>query len=208
MNPKVCTLFGVPLHFHISFIMVMLIWCVLMPNMIIPLFLLFASVVAHEYGHVLAARYCGIGCKWVVLTPLGGIAYLEGMPRDSNKELIITWAGPLVSLVLALWGGALAVITYSFTDFFVILAGGNLMLFIFNILPVFPMDGGRILRASLHYWLPYEKATLIAVRIGQGMAGVLIVISILSFNFMLCLLMVIIAWASQQELNNVRGDVH
>jgi Zn-dependent protease len=200
MNPRICTLFGVPLHFHISFIIFFFIFSFLYPAQILALAVIFASVVAHEYGHVLAAKYCGVDTKLVTLTPLGGLALLVNLPRDPTKEILIAGAGPLVSLILALWSGALALITFMITDFFIIVGLANLILFVFNVLPVMPLDGGRLFRAFLHYWYDYQKSTKIAVRVGQGMAALIIIFGVISFQFLLVITMVIIALAAESEL--------
>jgi Zn-dependent protease/CBS domain-containing protein len=139
---------------------------------------LFLGVVLHELGHSLVARRYGVEISSIRLWIFGGIAQLAEMPEDWKKELYIALAGPAVSIVL----GALA-----YGAFLLVPAGGgtvgvglsfllgylalmNLALAGFNLLPGFPMDGGRVLRALLARDRPYARATQIAARVGQGFA--------------------------------------
>lgn len=139
---------------------------------------LFGCVVLHEYGHALAARWFGIGTRDITLYPIGGVARLEDMPRSPGAELIVAAAGPFVNMVLA----------FGFAAYFVLTSGGsafgasgelalplqlavmNLGLGLFNLVPAFPMDGGRILRALLATGGNRVKATVWAARIGKVLA--------------------------------------
>jgi Zn-dependent protease len=141
----------------------------------------FASVVAHELGHALVARRFGIATRDITLLPIGGVARLERMPDKPAQELAIAVAGPIVSLALA-GGFALAgqmagpgASADPVTPAFSVneLARINLMLGLFNLLPAFPMDGGRILRALLAWRGDRLRATRIAAGIGQGLAMLL-----------------------------------
>lgn len=210
MNPKVATLFGVPLHIHLTTPLFMLAtawvytsgWQML--SFLVTLLVIYASVIAHEYGHVLAGRYCGVGCRGVTLTPLGGVALLERVPASADVELIVTAAGPVVSLILAIWATALAVITFKVTGVFVAAAVANYVMFVFNLLPVFPMDGGRILRALLHYWLPLERSTWIAGRVGQGMACLVGFLGLVSGSWLLPVMMLLIGCWCEAEIRSTR----
>lgn len=140
----------------------------------------FACVLAHEYGHVLTARYFGIGTRDITLLPIGGVSSIERMPEKPGQELAITIAGPLVNLVIAavlfaffgarLDATRLSAVDAPQVDFVTRLALVNVMLFLFNLLPAFPMDGGRILRALLQMWMDRVHATRIAAGIGQAVA--------------------------------------
>ena len=138
----------------------------------------FGCVVAHEYGHVLAARHFGIGTRDITLLPIGGVASIERMPEKPGQELLVALAGPAVNVVIALllftvFGARLDLEKAADTvgdlkiDFVTRLALVNVMLVVFNMIPAFPMDGGRVLRALLSYRLDRARATRIAASVGQ-----------------------------------------
>ncbi len=140
----------------------------------------FACVLAHEFGHVLMARHFGIPTRDITLFPIGGVASIERMPEKPSQELLIALAGPMVNVVIAallvgllgarLDPASLAAVDAGRTDFLTRLAMVNVVLVLFNLLPAFPMDGGRVLRALLTFWLERSQATRIAARIGQVIA--------------------------------------
>ncbi len=141
---------------------------------------LFASVVFHEYGHSLTARKFGIQTRDITLYPIGGVAKLERIPEDPKQELWVALAGPAVNLVIAILLFSWLIISNSFEPLSGIsMTGGsfverlmmtNLILVGFNMIPAFPMDGGRVLRALLAMKLEYTTATQIAASVGQGLA--------------------------------------
>lgn len=145
--------------------------------------ILFCCVVLHEFGHALTALHYGVGTKSIMLLPIGGVASLERMPEEPRQELLITLAGPAVNLAIVillgvpfwLYVGSLAlpeVIDAPPTWFsvlgFVVMA--NMVLFLFNLIPAFPMDGGRILRSLLSMRMDRVKATHIATLVGRTLA--------------------------------------
>ena len=146
--------------------------------------LLFLCVLLHEFGHIFTARGFGIRTPDVILLPIGGVARLERIPEKPSEEFLIAIAGPAVNVVIALLlmavGGAnlsaghlssaLEASNVSMVDR---LAAVNLFLALFNLIPAFPMDGGRVLRALLATRLGYVRATEVAAMIGQGVAFVL-----------------------------------
>ena len=142
---------------------------------------IFASVVLHELGHARAARRYGVATRDITLLPIGGVARLESMPEKPAHELAIALAGPAVTaaLALALYVAARALDipladpeeTMALTGAFVVqLLWANVVLLGFNLLPAFPMDGGRVLRAALATRMTYQRATGIAARVGRTFA--------------------------------------
>jgi Zn-dependent protease/CBS domain-containing protein len=147
------------------------------------LLLLFACVVAHEFGHIFMARRFGVTTPTVTLLPIGGVAHLERIPEQPWEEFLIAIAGPAVNVVIALalvllFGASLETGSLTGMDNSTIgmldrLAAVNVFLALFNMIPAFPMDGGRMLRAALATRLGYVRATEIAANIGQFVAFVL-----------------------------------
>lgn len=142
---------------------------------------LFGCVTLHELGHALAARRYGVATRDVTLLPIGGVARLEKIPENPRQEFVIAIAGPLVNVAIAaiiyaavtltgMAAPAAGELTFVETGFLMRLLSVNLALVFFNMLPAFPMDGGRIIRSLLAMKLPYPKATSIAASLGQVMA--------------------------------------
>jgi stage IV sporulation protein FB len=172
--------FNVPVYIHLTFIL--LLGFVGLNGLlrgglgaaisgVVMITSVFACVVLHEFGHVLAARRYGIPTADVTLLPIGGVARLARMPSKPSQELVVALAGPAVNVAIAatLW----PLIAISGSPFLAQLFAINIALALFNMLPAFPMDGGRVLRALLASRLDYVRATDIAASIGKGLALVL-----------------------------------
>ena len=188
---KVASIFGIEVRIHLTFLLFLVwIWFInyqlggLTGAVQGVLFILglFACVLLHEFGHAFAAMGFGIRTPDITLLPIGGVARLSRIPEEPWQELVVAIAGPMVNVVI------LAVLifvmhtsaaldqpeylespTIGFLDKIVYV---NKMLILFNLIPAFPMDGGRILRALLAMAMPYARATQIAAWIGQGLAVV------------------------------------
>jgi Zn-dependent protease/CBS domain-containing protein len=170
--------------------------------------LIFLCVLLHELGHVFAARRYGVKTRDVTLWPFGGIASMERMPDKPSEELIVAVAGPAVNvaiagvLVLWLWPHLdlenLTKIEDPAVSLAVKIAGANIILVVFNIIPAFPMDGGRVLRALLAMRMGNARATEMAATIGQGFAIVFGVLGIF-YNPMLIIIAVFIFLAASGE---------
>jgi Zn-dependent protease/CBS domain-containing protein len=142
--------------------------------------LIFACVLAHEFGHIFAARRYGIGTPEVTLWPIGGVASLERIPEKPSEELVVALAGPAVNVVIAavliLWlglsldGAAMTELENPRASLLARVAAANIFLVVFNLIPAFPMYGGRVLRALLAMRMGRAEATRVAARIGQGAA--------------------------------------
>ena len=172
---------------------------------------LFLCVLLHEFGHILMARHFGIKTPDVLLLPIGGVARLERIPEEPRQELLIAVAGPAVTLgiagliYLALWATGHQV-QWNEADFetptiFKQLFYVNIVLLLFNLIPAFPMDGGRVLRAILASRMDYVRATRIAATIGQGAAIIGAFIGIQSQEWLWVLIAIFIFFSAGQEAN-------
>jgi Zn-dependent protease len=169
---------------------------------------LFLCVVLHEYGHALTARKYGIKTRDITLYPIGGVARLERLPDKPIEELWVALMGPAVNVVIA----AILFIYLTVTNSLVPLsnlsvASGsfierlmlvNISLVLFNLIPAFPMDGGRVLRALLAMRMEYVRATQVAANIGQGLAFVLGFIGLFNNTFLLFIAFFVWIGASQE----------
>jgi Zn-dependent protease/CBS domain-containing protein len=222
---SVGTFFGIPLRFHFTFV---LLFAFLITISVAgaqtwvgnTLFIaaLFASVFLHELGHALVSRRYGIRTLEIVMFPIGGIARLEKNP-GIREEFWIAIAGPAVNFVLA--GALFAYLSFTAqwvpianiaepTDFNMLqrIAVGNLVLGLFNLLPALPMDGGRILRSLLARYRPEAQATQLAARIGTGMAVLMGLYGLITFNvFLLFIAFFVYLGASQERAMSIGKSV-
>ncbi|MBV9453127.1 MAG: site-2 protease family protein, partial [Rubrobacter sp.] len=179
---------------------------------------LFLCVLLHEFGHSLVAQRLGLEIHSITLLPLGGVSNLESLPEKPADEVKITLAGPLVNVVLApiffgvglLFGAIPRMPADVFTgigsvgQFFFYLGYLNVVLAIFNLIPAFPLDGGRILRALLATRLGAAQATEISSTFGQLFAVAFFLIGLLGGNFLLALVAVFIYFGATGEAQMVR----
>lgn len=173
---------------------------------------LFACVVLHEFGHALTAKRYNIKTRDITIYPIGGIASLERLPEKPGQELLVAFAGPAVNIVIAflLWiymrstgtmpsFETLKSAAYQQNPPFVFnLFATNIALVVFNLIPAFPMDGGRVLRALLAFKMNRSKATRIAATIGQVLAGVFVFVGIF-YNIWLVFIGVFIYFGAGAE---------
>lgn len=194
---------------------------------IVVILLLFVCVLLHEFGHALTAKYFKVNVPHITLLPIGGVAQLERMPRQPLQEFLIAIAGPAVNFVLALvllpvalvvvglgmgTGNLGALLGYaqsrmmtpSLDGLLVYLAVTNFALGLFNLLPAFPMDGGRVLRSLLAMVMSYVRATRIAVMVGRLMAVLLAFLG-LGGNIMLLLIAFFVYIGGRGELEAVES---
>ncbi len=170
--------------------------------------LLFVFVVMHEYGHALTARKYGIKTRDITLYPIGGVARLERMPEKPIEELWVALAGPAVNVVAAivLFGylvvsgtfqplTSLSISTGSLIERLMVV---NLWLVLFNLIPAFPMDGGRVLRALLGLRLEYVQATQVAANVGQAFAFLFGFIGLFSDPFLVFIALFVWMGAAQE----------
>jgi Zn-dependent protease len=173
---------------------------------------LFACVTLHELGHAAAARHFGVQVPRILLLPIGGMAEIDSIPRRPRQEIIIALAGPAVNYliigVLMIFvrfpsGWNPAYFSLTFAELLRHLVLVNLVMGVFNLLPAFPMDGGRVLRAILAARMPYLRATRIAAGIGKvvALAGAAYLIHL--EHYLGAVLFAFIIFAGEQELRAV-----
>lgn len=213
---------GVPIRLHFTFVL-LLIFIVTFGARggesalfnVIYILALFTSVLLHELGHVAVSKRYGIRTLEIVMYPIGGVARLERSPKPS-EELWIALAGPAVNVLIAtaLWAylGFMhaevdlnALTSPSDANLLARIAIGNLVLGAFNMVPAFPMDGGRVLRALLARWQPEEKATRMAASAGRVFAILIGLYGLLSMQFMLVFIAFFVYLGATQETAAVVG---
>src|SRR5580704_91133 len=218
----VLRIFGVPVRFHFTFVILLIFLLFIgvgerQSGAMTALYVLalFSSVLLHELGHTLVARKYGIRTTEIVMYPIGGVSRPERIPKG-REEFWIAISGPLVNaLIAAVLFGWLAT-QHQFVPIELLrdptdanlaqrIATGNFLLFVFNLLPAYPMDGGRVLRSALMLFKPEEEATRIAASSGQALAAMLGLYGLLSSNFMVVFVAMFIYIGASQEGAAVRG---
>ncbi len=185
---KVATVAGIPVRIHVTFLLLLvwLFWAGANRGVAQAaegvgfILAVFGCIVLHEFGHALTGKRYGVVTRDITLLPIGGVARLDRIPRHPRQEVTIALAGPLVNVAIAgilLLYMRLAPGVYDFSDpalfersFAARLFMVNVFIVGFNLIPAFPMDGGRVLRALLAMRLDYVRATRIAASVGQAMA--------------------------------------
>ena len=211
---KIGSAWGIPIELHLTFILLIAaVFILSIPTQqfytfTIVLFL-FAFVIFHELAHSIIARHYGIKVRKIILYPIGGVSEIEEIPDNPSQELRMAVAGPLTSLLLgvALLGVSLTISTQTFTlatlttftgNFLTDLASLNILLGAFNLIPAFPMDGGRVFRALLAERLKYSDATRYAVYLGK-IFGIAMVLIGFFYNFFLILVGIFVYIGANEE---------
>lgn len=219
-NYKIARIAGTDVKIHLTFLM--LLAYIALSNLeygaasaafgVVFVVLVFGCILLHEFGHVFAARKFGIRTPDVTLYPIGGVARLERMPEKPVQELIVALAGPAVNVAIAAVLSVVLIalgIGLSLTGLGGISFGGlssllvglvavNVWLVLFNMIPAFPMDGGRVLRALLAMRMSYARATRIAAKVGRALAVVAGAIGVF-YSPMLIFIAIFIYFAAGQE---------
>ena len=215
-------LFGTEIRIHATFFL-LLLWIAIAAAQeggvasavenVVFILALFACVVAHEFGHILMARRYGIKTPDVTLLPIGGMARLEKIPERPWQEIAVSVAGPAVNVVIWLvitiilgaqaTLGGLEDIADPTIGFLARLAAVNIFLVVFNLIPAFPMDGGRVFRAALALRVGRVRATRIAAGSGQIFAFLFGLFGLISGNPMLLLIAVFVFIAATSENSDV-----
>lgn len=223
------TYWGIPVKVHWTFTLIFLVlfgfgWSNGIENstlFIYSLFvvLMFVCVILHEYGHALTARRYGVQTLDIIISPIGGIARLQNLPEKPIQELIVAIAGPLVNLAIALILFLATLVFFtevSFINpedtfelvmtpfgFIVLMIYVNSVLFLFNLIPAFPMDGGRILRAFLSMRYGRVAGTKYASIVGKILAVGFIIFGILSNHYMLIFIGIFVFSTARSENRQV-----
>jgi Zn-dependent protease/predicted transcriptional regulator len=223
---RIARIDGIDIKVHISFFLILILGAVEWGGLtgtvdgalfgVVLMILLFTCVTLHELGHSIVAKLFGIPVREIILFPLGGVSNITKNPDKPLHDLLISIAGPLVNvliaLILAVVLGRVGVVslldgqgmvqelqTPSLQGMLLWLLAANATLVIFNLIPAFPLDGGRAFRAILAMFLGYRRATRIASLVGQLLAIVMGIYALISGNFVLALIAVIIFFGANQE---------
>jgi Zn-dependent protease len=218
---KVASVFGIAVRIHVSFLIYLAFICLssyqeagvegaIQGGLLV--LTLFAFVLLHEFGHAFAARTFGIRTPDITLYVIGGVARLTRIPDKPWQELVVAVAGPLVNVVIfVVLRGAIHLEqaqdpeNLEKIELLARAANYNRLLLVFNLIPAFPMDGGRVLRSLLAMVMPYPRATEIAARLGQGLAVLFAVYGFFRDPF-LVFIALFVFYGAQQELAMARAN--
>lgn len=238
---QIAKIWGIPIRLHWTFVLV-IGWLVYLgiPDwqyfrgqraiwMFIAVFAVFLCILLHELGHAFMARRYGVQTLQIMLSPIGGQAILERMPKQPRKELLVALAGPIVNVLLAI--GALPFLYWVPTEklaylpqffgnpngntflrldmderFIVGFVLLNFLVALFNLIPAFPLDGGRILRALLSMRMNKLGATRIATFLGQGFAALIVLFSVSQYNWLMGVIGLFIFVSASMEYRYVKLD--
>ena len=216
---RLIRIFEIDIEMHITFLLLFLILAVFAGfKGVILIASVFFCVTVHELSHSLVARYYGVHVGKITLMPIGGVAMMSELPKEPYQELAISLAGPLSNIIMAvslympldalLWNRSL-VSTFStimsgtgivgLTGFLAYIFWMNLILAGFNMIPAFPMDGGRVLRSILSFNMDFKKATDIAVRVGHIFALVFAYIGLVYGHIILLFIAVFVYNSATRE---------
>jgi Zn-dependent protease/CBS domain-containing protein len=229
---RIAQIAGINIRVHITFFLILALGAIQWGGQggglegalfgVVLMLLLFTCVTLHELGHSIVANRLGVPVREIILLPLGGVAVMNKQPEKPIHEFLIAIAGPLVNVVIALLlaipvgaqvrmalldGRGLipeAVNDPSLNTLLFWLFSANISLVVFNLIPAFPLDGGRILRSLLALAIGFPRATRVAITIGQLIAIGLGIFGVLSGNLVLALIAVFIFFGAGQEATNVR----
>lgn len=216
-NIQLTTAFNITTTVHWSVLALILWLMIVSPFSAGMVCIALLSVVPHEYGHALAARWYGIKTHRIVIYPVGGIAFIEANNIEKWREFVIAAAGPLVSLALAIIGlllfwlqgptphyvvdnGVATVVNEYQPGLWFYIFAVNMVLVIFNVLPIFPMDGGRMLRGVLSMFMNHVTSTRICVHVSMALGGFLAILGLMYGNIMLTVSMILICMMGRNEL--------
>jgi Zn-dependent protease len=185
----IAKVFGIPVRLHWSFFLLMAGfiaygWFTLGPigGLLVTIMMVgaFGSVALHELGHAMAARNYGIATEHITLYPFGGVAAIESMPKEPDHEIVIALAGPAVNFALFAVFGLLFSVTDGATGTIIgAMMSVNLIMGLFNLIPAFPMDGGRVLRALLAKRMGWVPASKLAMQIGKAFGWVFLITGVI-----------------------------
>ena len=230
---RIAQIAGINIRVHITFFLILALGAIQWGGQggglegalfgVVLMLVLFTCVTLHELGHSIVANRLGVPVREIILLPLGGVAVMNKQPEKPIHEFLIAIAGPLVNVVIALLlaipvgaqvrmslldGRGLipeAVNDPSLNTLLFWLFSANISLVVFNLIPAFPLDGGRILRSLLALAIGFPRATRVAITIGQVIAIGLGIFGVLSGNLVLALIAVFIFFGAGQEVTTIRA---